>query len=68
MIINMFSFDNYRWKTFKIKMLHRLSLPEHQPISQLQTLTQHQPLQDLPRKQPQVPTLRRINVDDRQKS
>jgi len=40
--MNMFSFDNYRWKTFKIKMLHPLALPQHQPMPQLQTLTQHQ--------------------------
>ena len=46
--INMFSFGNYIWKTFKIKMLHPLTLPQHQPIPQLQTLTQHQPLQDPP--------------------
>jgi len=44
----MFSFGNYIWKTFKIKMLHPLTLPQHQPIPQLQTLTQHQPLQDPP--------------------
>jgi len=37
MIINMFSFGNYIWKNFKIKMLHLLAL------------TQHQPLQDPPR-------------------
>jgi hypothetical protein len=44
----MFSFGNYIWKTFKIKMLNPLTLPQHQPIPQLQTLTQHQPLQDPP--------------------
>jgi hypothetical protein len=26
-IVNMFSFGNYRWKTFKIKMHHPLALP-----------------------------------------
>ncbi|KAJ6957670.1 hypothetical protein NC653_039592 [Populus alba x Populus x berolinensis] len=31
-----------RWKTFKIKMLHPLALPQHQPMPQLQTLSQHQ--------------------------
>jgi hypothetical protein len=45
----MFAFGNYRWKTFKIKMLHPLALPQHQPMPQLQTLTQHQLLQDPPR-------------------
>jgi hypothetical protein len=45
----MFAFGNYRWKTFKIKMLYPLALPQHQPMSQLQTLTQHQLLQDPPR-------------------
>ena len=28
----MFSFGNYIWKTFKIKMLHPLTLPQHQPL------------------------------------
>jgi len=44
----MFSFGNYIWKTLKIKMLHPLTLPQHQPMPQLQTLTQHQLLQDPP--------------------
>jgi len=30
-------------------MLHPLALPQHQPMPQLQTLTQHQLLQDPPR-------------------
>jgi len=34
-IVNMFSFGNYKWKTFKIKMHHPLALPQHQPIPQL---------------------------------
>jgi len=50
----MLSFGNYIWKTFKIKMLNPLALPQHQPMHQLQTLTQHpsmphlQLLQDSP--------------------
>jgi len=44
--INIFTFGNYRWKTFKIKILYLLALPKHQPMPQLQTLTQHQLLQD----------------------
>ena len=48
-IRNMFAFGNYRWKTFKIKMIHPLALPQHQPMPQLQKLTQHQLLQDSPR-------------------
>jgi len=43
--MNIFAFGNYKWKTFKIKMLHPLALPQHQPMPQLQTLTQHQLLQ-----------------------
>ena len=46
--INMSSIVNYRWKTFKIKIFHPLALPQHQPMPQLQTLTQHQLLQDPP--------------------
>jgi len=44
----MFSIVNYRRKTFKIKMLHLPTLPQHQPMSQLQTLNQHQSLQNSP--------------------
>jgi len=48
-IMNMFAFGNYRRKTFKIKMIHPLALPQHQPMPRFQTLTQHQLLQDPPR-------------------
>jgi hypothetical protein len=41
-IMNMFAFGNLQMETFKIKMLHPLALPQHQPMPQLQTLTQHQ--------------------------
>jgi hypothetical protein len=39
----MFNFPTYSVR-HKILMHHPLELPQHQPMPQLQTLTQHQPL------------------------
>jgi len=44
MVVNMFTLCNNIWKIFKFKMLHPQALHQHQPILQLQKLTQNQPL------------------------
>ena len=63
--ISMFLFGNYKWKTFKIKIFHLLTLPPTSNINP--TLTTAGSTTDNKGKQPQVFTSRKRNVNDRKK-
>ena len=69
--ISMFLFGNYKWKTFKIKIFHLLTLPSTSTnvlTSNINpTLTTAGSTTDNKGKQPQVLTSRKRNVNDRKK-
>jgi len=48
-IMNMFALGNLQMENLQNQNASPLTLPQHQPMPQLQTLTQHQLLQDPPR-------------------